>query len=215
MKLSLGILIMLNMTFTISQAELYVADINDFKSHIQNHQIRVLQLGSFLANHNFPELPIQQVQEFLSLHDQSKTSDKMLNALFLFYGKKATESLTSNQSLILSRIIEELNASDLNLIKTYFEEHNISSDDQNKLFLIEKIADSVDRAMDPIAEEEFGRKLQFASDFLGTEFERSLAKTLESNYLEITEHTSEKWLSRSRLSQSAQSSQSKLCSKIY
>lgn len=160
----------------------YVASASDFQLHIQLHRRRVVLLGSYLAKQEFPEISAELAENFLLLHDTSKTLKQTITSLYAFYGKN---NLDADQLADLKKTITFLNSIDTAYADSFFDTYQLSSLEREQLLLIEKIADLVDRSMDPVAEEEFGRKMKLASEFIQDANQNTLAKLLESKYKDL------------------------------
>ncbi len=146
-----------------AQTQVFVAHISDFHRHIELHRERVFQLGMTLGREKFPELNGEKLEQFLRLHDASKTMTSALSLekynyqnqisplarLFSFYGK-AHESEESK--ILLRGTVNDINAIDQHVAHDFFANHpDISHESAQKFYLIEKIADLVDRSLDPVA----------------------------------------------------------------
>lgn len=185
----------LNLQFNRSRLKL--RKITDFKTHIELHRTRVLRLGMALGKKEFPEINPRILESFLKLHDSSKTlsAPKQLNSfgythsrpplerLFEFYGKKAK---TSDQNLQLQSVINDINSIDDQMGQRYLAPLGLDSASIRNIYIIEKIADLVDRSLDPLAQEEFGHQMVLASEYLQDPYLSSLSMWLEEHYRQIT-----------------------------
>ncbi|WP_413287763.1 hypothetical protein [Bdellovibrio sp. HCB337] len=169
----------------ISHAQNYVTQIQDFQQHIELHRERVVVLGMTLAASHFPNVSKKDLKDFLRLHDSSKTMRNSLPRLFEFYGKPpANEEARAR----LMSTVSDINAIDHSIAEKFFNERHLSPEMVEALYTIEKVADLVDRSLDPVAAEEFGRKLSPASQFFKEQELRDLSLWLESRYLNIVPH---------------------------
>jgi len=150
---------------SVSSAGVYVTHTTEFKHHIELHRQRVLRLGLLLAEAQFPEIPRSELKSFLSIHDSSKTMANSSERLYQFYGKPPT---TAVEREALGRIVTDINVIDTRMAQEFYT--------------IEKIADLVDRSLDPVAAEEFGRAMTPASQFLKDPEMARLSLWLESHY---------------------------------
>lgn len=176
----------------------YVNSIEDFYHHTQLHRKRVKKLGLELLK-MYPEvfdgLTEQQVNLALAEHDRAKISGlAMADDKEQFYKK-----LYSGYQRSIDRpTIDKLNAIDEKYMQRAYEviglqeTENMSTEYKKELQrkrkllkLLENVADFVDRGMSPVSEEEFGRKMQLASEFMKDPKERELAAALEKRYKHI------------------------------
>lgn len=183
-RLLTGMLFVLLIT-SIGHAQNYVTRIQDFQQHIELHRARVVQLGMALAESHFPEISQKDLKEFLKLHDSSKTTKEALPRLYQFYGKPPNSEAERER---LKEIVIYINAIDQKVAEKYFKEKTLSLDMIETFYIIEKVADLVDRSMDPVAAEEFGRKLVPASQFLKEAELIRLSQWLEQRYEKVTSH---------------------------
>lgn len=171
---------------------------SEFQRHIHLHRQRVVQLGLTLAKYHFRGLRPNDLESFLNLHDHSKTltNPQILNwfnyknprspaeRLFEFYGRSPK---TFQETLRLNEVIQEINSIDEKVSLHFFMENTqLSWGTQDDFFVIEKVADLVDRSLDPMAAEEFGHKMVLASDYVRDPYLSHLSMWLESRYHEIT-----------------------------
>ncbi len=172
----------------------------EFQHHIQLHRERVVKLGLALAKTQYPNLNQSFLQDFLYLHDYSKTITSHSNLpkfqythcklpverLFDFYGKAP-----KNEAPNLVDVITDINAIDKKVCIDYFEMlPQLSKRNQEDFYAIEKVADLVDRSLDPIAAEEFGHRMLLASEYIQDPFMVTLSLWLESRYHQITKDLS-------------------------
>ena len=157
----------------------YVRSEEELGVHFEAHIKRVRMLGRalFARNRNVylaQGLDESQVLEFLSLHDQAKwdnspefrslyhdepthfeDSRSFLARLWDVYG-------TSDLPRI-KPIVEALNRADERVAERYFAGLQIPESRKSRVIAllkqIERVADRVDRNLDPVAAEEFGRKV--------------------------------------------------------
>jgi hypothetical protein len=106
-----------------------------------------------------------------------------LERLFQFYGK-SKKSPDQNQQL--ADLIQDINSIDDQVGKDYFQYSKLDEQTVTSLYTIEKIADLVDRSLDPMAREEFGHEMVLASEYFQDSYLSPLSKWLEQNYRQIT-----------------------------
>ncbi|GIL17351.1 MAG: hypothetical protein BroJett040_11020 [Oligoflexia bacterium] len=179
-------------TSTIEQRNFYVRDFNDFQLYVDTHKERVIILGMILFHahpERYHELTKADVAQFLALHDKSKLLKTNAQSLYEFYGQNQ-KFMSQSQRDQFHAIVDQINKYDTRNAKLYFETRRLSSKQMNLLLEIEKIADIVDRGMDPVAHEDFESKglykMKLGSEFLETEFSRKAAQYLESIYQDST-----------------------------
>lgn len=174
----------------------------EFQHHINLHRKRVVKLGLALAKAQYPDLNQHFLNEFLKLHDYSKTITSHVDLaqfqyshyelpaqrLFDFYGKNPEGQPETEK---LTEAINATNAIDKKVCDNYFERlPQLSGDIQKNFYTIERLADLVDRSLDPIAAEEFGHPMLLASEYLREPYMVPLSLWLESHYLQITKDLS-------------------------
>ncbi len=180
-----------------------VGSVEEFYEHTQKHRARVKALGMELFRSHpelFKGLDAWQVEHVLDAHDQAKVRPSV----------RAPDGRPFYQVLYddgfgreLDRsIVDSLNARDKELLDRAEERFGVKGNPDLKANVerIEKIADFVDRGMSPVSPEEFGRKMEKASQYLGSAEDRELAKALEKKYFTITKDLQYKGLSPLRLS---------------
>jgi hypothetical protein len=179
----------------------YLKKISDFKAHIQLHRSRVVRLGMALAETQFPEINPQILQSFLKIHDYSKTLDSQpqlksfgyaherapIERLFDFYGQT---SKTTEQNRQLVEVIRDINSIDDQIGRQFLQPLRLDAGVLQSIYNIEKVADLVDRSLDPLAKEEFGHHMILASEYLQDPRMSSLSMWLEERYLQITDDLS-------------------------
>lgn len=180
----------------------FVSTYQEFRVHVQKHRERVRLLGIDLALRYYPHLDTDLVSRYLSVHDISKlmTSEERLRELgyvgdrnpserlFEFYGQ---QDLPPEKIYEREKVINLINNIDHEYVERFFsgyekDKGRLGEDLKKELLEIERIADLVDRGMNPVSAEEFSRKMIKASDWVSTEKEREMAKYLELNYRNIT-----------------------------
>lgn len=174
----------------------------EFQHHIQLHRERVVKLGLALAKSHYPGLNLQYLSSFLWLHDHSKTLTNPLvlekfeynhikypaERLFEFYGRTPKDQ---KETLQLIDVVNDINAIDEEVCVQFFQGHpQLSWGTQDDFYTIEKVADLVDRSLDPMAAEEFGHPMILASSFVQDTYLASLSMWLESHYSQITKELS-------------------------
>ncbi len=170
----------------------YVKTFSDFKLYVESHRLRVHELGLVHYRRHlnrYSDLSQQTVENFLSLHDQSKQQESNARALYAFYGRnqKFMPDLL-RESFV--KVIKKINDYDVKVAEDFFSRNPMSGSQMERLLEIEKVADLVDRGMDPVAREDFeegGRySMKLGSEFLQYEFSKNAARHLESVYGEVT-----------------------------
>jgi len=165
---------------TSLSAATYVETASDFQKHIQLHRTRVVVLGLALAKVHYPEISQEDLKIFLELHDTSKVDPKNSSQLFGFYGRPPANLEEKER---LKSIVGSINEVDSQVGQKFFQENISLTPTQRSQFLtIEKVADLVDRSMDPVATEEFGRQMTRASQFLKDAEQARLSLWLEQRY---------------------------------
>ena len=174
----------------------------EFQHHIELHRERVLKLGLALAKTQFPRLRHQHLKDFLHLHDHSKTitakdllpkfdyshRELPVHRLFQFYGKTPQ---TEQDWQKLVDIINDINNIDKQVCEQFFlMRPTLSWGVQEDFYTIEKVADLVDRSLDPMAAEEFGHPMLLASEYIEDPYMSQLSLWLESHYHQITKNLS-------------------------
>ncbi|HWU44529.1 MAG TPA: hypothetical protein VN132_13855, partial [Bdellovibrio sp.] len=158
--------------------------LEDFQAHVELHRERVVRLGMALAKEKFPEIDMVALEAFLRQHDLSKTIRRNANDLYLFYGR-------DGKGPEFNSIRNRINEFDQIVRNNFFAHHSeISASHQEIFYLVEHVADLVDRGIDPVAAEEFGHKLSPASRFLKDQRFAGFAKWLENSYNIITQDLS-------------------------
>jgi hypothetical protein len=180
----------------------YVNSVEDYLDHVNSHRERVTRLGLELLRiepEKFRDIDRSLLEKFLKSHDLEKTEPEFVTALYSRYGKSFTTSsgqkLTQTQSERSGNdVIAQLNARGKEYARRFFEANNqngrfINAQGEytglaNRYFLIESVADKVERYLCPVSAEEFNRAMSPASDFLekgpGADHEAAaLARELE------------------------------------
>lgn len=174
----------------------------EFQQHIELHRERVVKLGITLAKEQFPRLHTPTLEKFLWLHDHSKTimshkpleefkythSQLPVERLFYFYGRVPHNE---NELQKLIDVINDINAIDKKVCEDFFVKNkHLSWGVQEDFYTVEKIADLVDRSLDPMAAEEFGHPMLLASEFIEDPYMSKLSLWLESHYHKVTKNLS-------------------------
>jgi hypothetical protein len=173
--------------------------LNEFKCATEEHQKRVLTLGLALYNEftkDFSHLTEKIVNDFLLLHDHSKTSilpdgTNQIESLYQFYGVNKSD-LEENEKFKILSTINYINYLDSQKSLEFFNAQNLISDtgeltnSAHDLLLIERISDMVDRGENVSSTKEFNRKLLPASQILENENWAAYAQYLEKNYTALT-----------------------------
>ena len=171
----------------------FVNSVEDFKMHCNLHQARVVALGLALRARYYPNVDVRHLENFLRLHDAAKTTmdsdiyslcgfqSPPLEALYAFYGTTLPRGSKSELGEVTSRV----NRIDEAISAIFFKA--FGTNEAKELREIENLADLVDRGMDPVAAEEFGRPMRLASSYCKNENLKTYAEWLEQNYTKIVE----------------------------
>ncbi len=93
------------------------------------------------------------------------------------------------QSLV--DIVTDINSIDKKVGEDFFANHSrLSWGVQEDFYTIERVADLVDRSLDPIAAEEFGHSMLLASEYVDDPYMSQLSLWLEGHYPQITKNLS-------------------------
>ena len=204
--LTLALILFTTSAFTDEVPRRYVNSVVDLVAHMHAHIDRTLALSEYLFEHHaaafgFDSADRNLVKDLIHLHDQSKVNSSKLfqqkfyrpqpdsrtipERLFEVYGR---QDLLSQRNAV----VRDLNAIDQRVAQVYFERKGLLGADgepnakARSLLRFEKIVDLVDRGMDPVAREEFGRPLLRASEYLTDATDRKLAAQLEAYYSLLT-----------------------------
>jgi hypothetical protein len=181
----------------------YVHSLNEFKTHTANHIQNVGRLGMHLFYQHrsslFNDVPEYMLREKLLHHDFEKlassqklseygysNSKSFAERLYEFYGKN------KNDSARIKELVHELNSYAEQYDEEFFKKYDLVTEDgkltqvAEKIILIEKIADLVEREKNPVSPEEFGvERMIRASSIFNHPFEKTLAHELANFYLEV------------------------------
>jgi hypothetical protein len=155
------------------------------KLHIQRMNALALELYRKYPS-EFPGVDERMIKDVLSYHDRAKIDPNVK-----FNGKGFYETLYKYYGNVPPRdVIDKLNEYDDGFIKRRLQNLGISNAQNSEQVIkslerLEKISDSVDRAMNPVSEEEFGRKMWKESKFAKDPTHKSMALYLENNYKEL------------------------------
>ncbi len=182
----------------------YVNTINDFKTHTNNHIQNVTRLGMYLYHQHkhtyFKDIPEHIVREKLLYHDFEKvahlealqqfgyTNERNFSErLYDLYGRSI-----GNTNFKAKALIQELNEYADKFESELLAKHNLIDQSPRSLSVIEKIqriervADLVERQMNPVSPEEFGvREMRSATLFLNSQLEMQMARELTRAYHQI------------------------------
>jgi hypothetical protein len=205
-KVVITFLICLNFTLSCHAAAReneYVHNFGDFKTHTSVHIQNVQRLALFLyyqyRSTHFSDVPEQVLREKLLSHDFEKLASRenlqkygyenqkpISERLYLYYGKN------KNASSKIVQLIKEINNYEGMSNENLYRKYGLLNDDgtlneiAQKISLIEKIADLVDREKNPVSPEEFGvEKMLPATEFLDHPMEKALALELAKNYYQV------------------------------
>ena len=168
----------------------YVNSALDYIHHMRIHTSRVTELAVAAVKkfpEEFPGITEEHIREIFPKHDDAKKfahykfSDgkPFFEKLYEFYGKRPPGEL-----------IQELNATDEKIMDDAIKKMGLDSK-KEVIERLEKLADFVDRAMNEVTPEEFGRASYPESEAAARKGDIKLsqmAKYLEDNYLKITGH---------------------------
>ena len=186
----------------------YVNGVVDFHQHTIMHKKRVTQLAVELAK-KFPKefkgLSKDLIIRVLSQHDNAKIqprytygkSGPFYETLYKYYGAKPPLDVIKQLNIVDSEIMEEA----LKKEGLAFEFNDTKSQKlkkaalRDKIFKLEKLADFVDRGMNEVSPEEFGRKMWKESSVAKTLMGKKMALFLEANYEKLVGHLKYKKLS--------------------
>jgi hypothetical protein len=203
--LSLSSLAMTQKRQTVPATRAYVMSYKDFRLHTEIHIQNVRRLGMALYDRyqdtEFKGVSRQMLAEKLRLHDHEKlASEKELVALgyehnsplgerlYQYYGEDKLKLSVAEREQFQD-LIEELNFFAGKYDLAFYEKYGLLSDPSEpdivaqKIALIEKVADLVERESNPISIEEFHReKMQPAEDFFSDPGEKKMARYLQQRY---------------------------------
>lgn len=161
----------------------------DFDRHLALHRKRVLVLGLALRERFYPHIDAKELKTFLKYHDIAKTDlvhgnlKTSVEELYKFYGTR----LRSTEEPQLKHLVDSINLIDRRIALMFLENFKASEQNRELFQKIERMADLVDRGMDPVASEEFGRLLTKASVILAEIHDVDQVLWLEDHYQELTE----------------------------
>jgi len=161
---------------------------SDFDRHLALHRKRVLALGMALRDRFYPHIDAKELKVFLKYHDIAKTDlvhgklHTSIDDLYRFYGTRLSEE----QEPKLKNLIELINQTDRRISLMFLDNFRCSEQNRKIFKRIEWLADITDRGMDPVASEEFGRKLKAAVEFSLDDETREIVVWLQDNYDTIT-----------------------------
>jgi uncharacterized FlaG/YvyC family protein len=160
----------------------------EFDRHLHLHRKRVLTLGLAIRERFYPHLNYQELKSFLKYHDIGKTDlihgklQTSLSDLYRHYGT----NLHDKEHEKLQKLVERINQIDKKIAMMFLESYKVSEQNRPLFKKIEWLADITDRGMDPVASEEFGRKLKRAVEFALDDESKEIVIWLQENYDSIT-----------------------------
>ncbi len=177
----------------------------ELRNHFVAHSLRVKRLGVEvykISQEWMKKVSLDLLVEFLTLHDEAKvnSTDGFRKKYWKSeYGKRTfAERLYDaydkdwNTNAEYGRTRDQLNAADKKLRMEFFRERGLldKNGEPNEiawiLLEIERIADVVDRACDPVAKEEFHRQREYLlSEFLAGPGSLRKAKAVFEKYRSI------------------------------
>ena len=180
-----------------NQRREYVNSYEDFKVytifHIKRVQVLAMELKRAFPAY-FDKVSMAQVENVFLYHDQAKVLENLTSkdgrvlskAIYDdAYAKVPPQNFRSN-------VVDVLNAHDQEIMEYAMEKFLVSSKEaREQIKTLEMIADFVDRGCHAPTEEEFGRKMDLASNFLVNVIKADsevvfMAKALEAKYAEVT-----------------------------
>lgn len=188
---------------------IYVKYQADLRVHFQSHLQRVVRLALHLLKSkpdHFPGVSESLALELLTLHDAAKldhspsfrqrfwgetvkSDQSFMQRLFHIYGK-GYEYVAENREARAT--IDQLNATDRQVSQEFFRSKGLLTPDGSPtpvaqaLLRLERIADVVDRNLDPVALEEFGlTERRLISDFLKNPEDLELSRPIAEGYAEL------------------------------
>lgn len=188
----------------------FVNSVVDFHHHTQMHKKRVTALALELYK-KFPKqftgLSEEMIIRVISQHDDAKINPKyrfkgkipLYEALYKYYGKRPPKEVIDSLNAVDEKIVDmALKREGFEILDTDTEARKRHKLKVRKQFLkLEKLADFVDRAMNPVSSEEFGRKMWKESDAAKTPMHKKMALYLEKNYTKMVGHLKYKKLTPS------------------
>lgn len=179
---------------------------------MESHARRVRVLGMHLRRiyqEAFVEVNPEILGDFLILHDQAKLNHSqnfiknyhlpmdspLLDELYGLYGVIVSSANADEFRARNMALIARINEVDRGVALHFFRLRGLATEDSfsplaQRYLKIEKIADAVDRGMNPVTAEEFGRPMLAASQFLPDAESKDMATKLEQVYGLLTREMS-------------------------
>lgn len=157
---------------------------NDFYEEAKEHCRRVVILGMRARALMNSSLSASLVEEYLLIHDLGKFQEdaKILRLLFEYYGRG---NLTNIELADLNSIIVILSENESWNALEYQRDKKLTEEEFKELLVIERIADCVDRGLNPRARYEFGREMRLGSEILTDNEHKAVAVLLEAEYASL------------------------------
>jgi len=148
-------------------------------------------LGLALRDRFYPTVNYKDLKLYLKYHDVAKTDyihgnlHTSVADLYNYYGIWLEDEEHKQE---LKRLVDQINHIDKKIAVMFLDAFRVAPENIGLFKKIERIADIVDRGMDPVASEEFGRPLKKASEFSVDEESKAMILWLERHYYRITEN---------------------------
>lgn len=184
-------------------ANQYIHSLADFQTHIESHILRVQILGRYIFE-TFPQyfshVTKTLLKKRLFLHDQSKVNREpsfmdrfyplaqerpiiadLFEAVYLRRDQPAKIRLQK-----ILQIVEKLNLVDIQLNHRFNKAHHLFtpegklSEAGRELDFLEKLADSIDRRLDPVSSEEFNRNQRLQPHYFSSKIALEILKHMEA-----------------------------------
>lgn len=169
-------------------ARYFVTNPAEFNTYVRLHKerTRLLALHLFSAHpQDYDQLSLELVNSFMRLHDLSKSIPEVAQRLYKQYSRPLSTVSEREKTKFISWV-NYLNERDRQIGVNFFTRHELNESQVQKLLELEKIADLVDRSFDPVAQEDFGKLMVPASEFIKDPQMAAKAKFLERQYHQIT-----------------------------
>ena len=187
-----------------TQKREYVNSVVDFYHHTQLHKKRVVELAANLVE-TFPEefkgIDKEMINRILSVHDNAKIGHNFrfsdgkayYEKLYEYYGKRPPMEIINSLNDVDKSIMRQTIDNELfQLTKSMSVDDAAKFKEEfvGKLSRVENLADFVDRAMNPVSAEEFGRQMFLESNSNTSKEDvayKKMALYLEQNYKKIVQ----------------------------
>lgn len=208
MFLSVSLMAMTSKNTIQVQPVKYVMTYKDFRLHTEVHIANVRRLGMALyekyKDSEFKNVPRELLFMKLGLHDYEKLasvkelrkwgyhSERSLGErLYDYYGQdKESQNLSPAQKEYFQDLIDEVNEYAVKIDLEFYQKYGLNpeipefNDIIEKMNLIARVSDLVERENNPVSPEEFHReKMLPAEDFLASNDEKEMARFLSNGYV--------------------------------